>query len=199
MDGYDVGQVGEPERMPLRFDLPALWYSVDGTAFGEGDLPHLGLAHQYLNHYRCRSDYEDLLSRTALPVGVRTGLVDAYGFRRSEGALGSGASTGGAEGQRPQRLVLSTSSFMDLPEGAKFEWVEIEARSLAEHRAYLQQLEEAMRRDALTPACRHGPARTAREISPSARPSLSAPPSLAAAKGSTRRPLLGQGSRRTLG
>jgi hypothetical protein len=79
--------VGEPEKMPQRFDLPALWYSVDGTAFGEGDLPHLGLAHQYLNHYRCRSDYEDLLSRTALPVGVRTGLVDAYGFRRSDGAL----------------------------------------------------------------------------------------------------------------
>ena len=86
-DGYDVVPVGEPERMPQRFDLPALWYSVDGTAFGEGDLPHLGLAHQYLNHYRCRSEYEDLLSRTALPVGVRTGLVDAYGFRRSDGAL----------------------------------------------------------------------------------------------------------------
>ncbi len=127
----------------------------DGTAFGEGDLPHLGLAHQYLNHYRCRSDYEDLLSRTALPVGVRTGLVDAYGFRRSDGALGSSSFTGSAEGQRPQRLVLSTSSFMVLPEGAKFEWVEIEARSLAEHRAYLQQLEEAMRRDALIPAGGH--------------------------------------------
>jgi hypothetical protein len=95
--------------MPQRFDLPALWYSVDGTAFGEGDLPHLGLAHQYLNHYRCRSEYEDLLSRTALPVGVRTGLVDAYGFRRSDGALSSAAGSG-AEGQRPQRLVLSTSS-----------------------------------------------------------------------------------------
>jgi hypothetical protein len=37
---------------------------------------------------------------------------------------------------------------MDLPEGAKFQWIKIEARSLAEHRAYLQQLEEAMRRDA---------------------------------------------------
>ena len=115
-NGYDVVPVGEPELLPQRFDLPALWYSVDGTAFGEGDLPHLGLAHQYLNHYRCRSDYEDLLSRTALPVGVRTGLVDAYGFRRSDGALGSGAATGAADGQRPQRLVLSTSSFMDLPE-----------------------------------------------------------------------------------
>jgi hypothetical protein len=152
VDGYDVVPVGESSLLPQRFDLPALWYSVDGSAFGEGDLPHLGLAHQYLNHYRCRSDYEDLLSRTALPVGVRTGLVDAYGFRRSDGALGSGAATGGTDAQRPQRLVLSTSSFMDLPEGAKFGWVEIEARSLAEHRAYLQQLEEAMRRDALIPA-----------------------------------------------
>ena len=58
--GHDVVRAGEPERMPQRFDLPVLWYSADGTAFGEGDLPHLGLAHQYLNHYRCRSDYEDL-------------------------------------------------------------------------------------------------------------------------------------------
>jgi flagellar biosynthesis/type III secretory pathway chaperone len=40
--------------------------------------------------------------------------------------------------------VLSTSYFMDLTEGAKFEWVEIEARSLAEQRAYLQQLEIAL-------------------------------------------------------
>jgi hypothetical protein len=32
-------------------------------------------AHQYLNHDRCRSDDEDLLSRT--------GLVDVYDYRRS--------------------------------------------------------------------------------------------------------------------
>jgi hypothetical protein len=64
-----------------------------------------------------------------------------------------------------QRLVLSSSSFMDLPEGASFRWVEIEARSLAEHRAHLQQLEEAMRRDALSPALAGGPARTELEVS----------------------------------
>jgi hypothetical protein len=195
-DGYDVVPVGEPERMPQRFDLPALWYSVDGTAFGEGDLPHLGLAHQYLNHYRCRSDYEDLLSRTALPVGVRTGLVDAYGFRRSDGALGSAAGSG-AEGQRPQRLVLSTSSFMDLPEGATFQWVEIEARSLAEHRAYLQQLEEAMRRDALIPAGGHGPARTELEISLTAGQSFAVLQSLAGQKRSMLSTLLQQLTRLT--
>jgi hypothetical protein len=197
VDGYDVVPVGEPSLLPQRFDLPALWYSVDGSAFGEGDLPHLGLAHQYLNHYRCRSDYEDLLLRTALPVGVRTGLVDAYGFRRSDGALGSGAATGGAEGQRPQRLVLSTSSFMDLPEGAKFEWVEIEARSLAEHRAYLQQLEEAMRRDALIPASGHGPARTELEVSLTAGQSFAVLQSLAGQKSSMLSTLLRQWTRLT--
>jgi hypothetical protein len=170
---------------------------VDGSAFGEGDLPHLGLAHQYLNHYRCRSDYEDLLSRTALPVGVRTGLVDAYGFRRSDGALGSGATAGGTEGLRPQRLVLSTSSFMDLPEGAKFQWVEIEARSLAEHRAYLQQLEEAMRRDALIPAGGHGPARTELEISLTAGQSFAVLQSLAGQKSSMLSTLLRQWTRLT--
>jgi hypothetical protein len=45
VDGYDVVPVGEPSLLPQRFDLPALWYTVDGSAFGEGDLPHLGLAH----------------------------------------------------------------------------------------------------------------------------------------------------------
>jgi hypothetical protein len=195
VDGYELEAVGEPERMAQRHDLPALWYSVDGTAFGEGDLPHLGLAHQYLNHYRCRSDYEDLLSRTALPVGVRTGLVDAYGFRRSDGALGSGAATGGAAGQRPQRLVLSTSSFMDLPEGARFQWVEIEARSLAEHRAYLQQLEEAMRRDALIPAGGQGPSRTELEVSLTAGQSFAVLQSLAGQKRSMLSTLLQQWTR----
>lgn len=38
--------------------------------YGEGELPHLGLAPQYLNHFRCQSDYQELLYRTALPVGV---------------------------------------------------------------------------------------------------------------------------------
>lgn len=39
VDGYDVVPVGEPERMHQRFDLPALWYSVNGTAIGEGQRP----------------------------------------------------------------------------------------------------------------------------------------------------------------
>lgn len=187
--GYSVSPAGPVERFPQRFDLPALWYSADGAAFGEGDLPHLGLAHQYLNHYRCRSDYEDLLSRTALPVGVRTGLVDPYGYRKGDGADGSGASP-----QRPQRLVLSSSSFMDLPDGASFRWVEIEARSLAEHRAYLQQLEEAMRRDALSPALAGGPARTELEVSLAAGQGFAVLQSLAAQKVSLCSSLLRQWS-----
>jgi hypothetical protein len=124
-------------------------------------------------------------------------LVDAYGFRRSDGALGSGPATGGAEGQRPQRLVLSTSSFMDLPEGAKFQWVEIEAHSLAEHRAYLQQLEEAMRRDALIPSGGHGPARTELEISLTAGQSFAVLQSLAGQKSSMLSTLLRQWTRLT--
>ena len=59
--------------------LPAIWYASHGAAFGEGELPHLGLAHQYLNHFRCQSDYQELLYRTALPVGVRTGVGRAAG------------------------------------------------------------------------------------------------------------------------
>ena len=67
---------------------------MDGTAFGEGDLPHLGLAHQYLNHYRCRSEQEDLLSR-AVQLSVQEwlvlherGVIDAAELRQQLGLAG---------------------------------------------------------------------------------------------------------------
>jgi hypothetical protein len=127
--------------------LPACWYTSDGSAFGEGDLPHLGLAHQYLNHFRCKSEYEELLSRTALPVGVRKGMVDAMGNSHAG------------------PVVLGPNTCMDLPSDASFEFVEIRARSLAEHRAWLQILDDTMRRDALIPSQNRGAARTEMEIS----------------------------------
>jgi hypothetical protein len=128
--------------------LPAIWYASHGTAFGEGELPHLGLAHQYLNHFRCQSDYQELLYRTALPVGVRTGLA---------GPMGSSATS--------EPVVLGPNTVLDLPEGASFQFVEIQARSLAEHRAWLESLDQGMRRDALIPAAAQGAPRTATEIS----------------------------------
>jgi hypothetical protein len=127
--------------------LPACWYTSDGSGFGEGDLPHLGLAHQYLNHFRCKSEYEELLSRTALPVGVRKGMVDAMGNSQAG------------------PVVLGPNTCMDLPADASFEFVEIRARSLAEHRAWLQILDDTMRRDALIPSQNRGAARTEMEIS----------------------------------
>ncbi len=128
--------------------LPAIWYASDGAAFGEGDLPHLGLAHQYLTHFRCQSDYQELLYRTALPVGVRTGVM---------GPMGSSAAS--------EPVVLGPNSVIDLPEGASFQFVEIQARSLAEHRAWLESLDQGMRRDALIPSGAQGAPRTATEIS----------------------------------
>jgi hypothetical protein len=128
--------------------LPLIWYASDGAAFGEGDLPHLGLAHQYLNHFRCQSDYQELLYRTALPVGVRTGMV---------GPLGSGSTS--------EPVVLGPNSVIDLPDGASFQFVEIQARSLAEHRTWLESLDQGMRRDALIPSGAQGAPRTATEIS----------------------------------
>jgi len=127
--------------------LPACWYTSDGSAFGDGELPHLGLAHQYLNHFRCKSEYEELLSRTALPVGVRKGMVDAMGNSQAG------------------PVVLGPNTCMDLPGDASFEFVEIRARSLAEHRAWLQILDDTMRRDALIPSQNRGAARTEMEIS----------------------------------
>ena len=129
--------------------LPAIWYASHGAAFGEGELPHLGLAHQYLNHFRCQSDYQELLYRTALPVGVRTGV---------QGPMGGAGSAG-------EPVVLGPNSVIDLPEGASFQFVEIQARSLAEHRAWLESLDQGMRHDALIPAAAQGAPRTAMEIS----------------------------------
>lgn len=153
--GYAPSPLSPPQLLSGHSRLPAIWYGADGARFGEGDLPHLGLAHQYLTHFRLKSEYEDLLSRCALPVGVRTGVVDRLGDLPGE------------EGERrpSEPLVLSTNSFLDLPDGADFNWKEIRARSLAEHRAHLLHLEDTMRRDALVPTENRGPGRSASEIS----------------------------------
>ena len=128
--------------------LPAIWYASHGSAFGNGELPHLGLAHQYLNHFCRQSDYQELLYRTALPVGVRTGVA---------GPMGTSAAG--------EPVVLGPNTVIDLPEGASFQFVEIQARSLAEHRAWLESLDQGMRRDALIPSGAQGAPRTAMEIS----------------------------------
>jgi len=136
--GWQVKQLEQRLYQGLK-QLPALWYLSDGASFGEGELPHLGLAHQYLNQFRCQSDYQELLSRCALPVGVRTGVL-------------------GSVGQPPTSdpVVLGPNTVMDLPEGASFQFAEVQARSLAEHRAWLQVLDAAMRRDALIPSSSTG-------------------------------------------
>jgi hypothetical protein len=149
--GYALRQVSSSNYKNIN-SLPMIWYASDGAAFGEGDLPHLGLAHQYLNHFRCQSDYQELLYRTAMPVGVRTGVI-------GNAPLSLGAGAANAE------VVLGPNSIIDLPEGASFQFVEIQARSLAEHRAWLELLDQGMRRDALIPSGAQGAPRTATEIS----------------------------------
>ena len=87
-----------------------------------------------------------------MPVGVRTGVV-------GNAPLSMGAGAANAE------VVLGPNSIIDLPEGASFQFVEIQARSLAEHRAWLELLDQGMRRDALIPSGAQGAPRTATEIS----------------------------------
>ena len=185
--GYRAERIGRPLVLPGQQLLPAVWYAADGAAFGEGDLPHLGLANQYLNHYRLKSDYEDLLSRCALPVGVRTGLVDQFGYQRDEDGAG----------RQPEQLTLSTSTFMDLPEGADFQWKEIRAQSLAEHRAYLTLLDETMHRDALVPTQNRGAGRSDTEISLCAGQAYALLQSLATQKSSIFSSLLGHWCRQS--
>ncbi|TVS06910.1 MAG: hypothetical protein EA413_02435 [Cyanobium sp. PLM2.Bin73] len=93
----------------------------------------------------------------------------------------------------PEPLVLSTNTFMDLPDGADFNWKEIRARSLAEHRAYLMQLDDAMRRDALVPTENRGSGRTETEVSLTAGPSFALLQTLATRKSSMFGTLLQQG------
>ena len=185
--GYRAERIGKPLVLPGQQLLPSVWYAADGAAFGEGDLPHLGLANQYLNYYRLKSDYEDLLSRCALPVGVRTGLVDQFGYQRDEDGAG----------RQPEQLTLSTSTFMDLPEGADFQWKEIRAQSLAEHRAYLTLLDETMHRDALVPTQNRGAGRSDSEISLCAGQAYALLQSLATQKSSIFSSLLGHWCRQS--
>ena len=155
LGGYALRQVSSSNYQNIN-SLPMIWYASDGAAFGEGDLPHLGLAHQYLNHFRCQSDYQELLYRTAMPVGVRTGVIGNAPL-----SMGAGVALGSASAE----VVLGPNSIIDLPEGASFQFVEIQARSLAEHRSWLELLDQGMRRDALIPAGAQGAPRTATEIS----------------------------------
>jgi hypothetical protein len=53
-------------------------------------------------------------------------------------------------------VVLGPNTCMDRPSDAPFEFVEIRARTLAEHRAWLQILDDTMRRDALIPSQNRG-------------------------------------------
>lgn len=156
--GYGLRQVSCSNYQNIN-SLPMIWYASDGAAFGEGDLPHLGLAHQYLNHFRCQSDYQELLYRTAMPVGVRTGVTSNAPLSMGLSAGQAGSSSASAE------VVLGPNSIIDLPEGASFQFVEIQACSLAEHRAWLELLDQGMRRDALIPSGAQGAPRTATEIS----------------------------------
>ena len=45
--GYRAERIGQPLVLPGQQLLPAVWYAADGAAFGEGDLPYLGLTNQW--------------------------------------------------------------------------------------------------------------------------------------------------------
>lgn len=62
-------------------------------------------------------------------------------------------------------VVLGPNTSMDLPSDASFGFVEIHARSLAQHWAWLRILDDTTRRDALIPSLNRGAARTEMEIS----------------------------------
>jgi len=140
----------------------------DGASFGA----HLAICRtsvwpiSYLNALPPQERVtRDLLFTLALPGPLRSGLGNSV---RPTCRMPDGD-------ERPaEPLVLSTNTFMDLPAARTSSGRRIRARSLARARAYLQMLDQNMRRDALVPAENNGAGRSEQEIQPHRRANLCA-------------------------
>jgi len=116
------------------------WYAPIGAGFGQGTLRTLAGAPD-LTHYRLQERVRGPAFALCLPVAAQPAWIDQFARALMPRADGAPANAG-----------LSTNTSWTCLAGADFEWKEIRARSLAEHRAYLQMWIRNMRRDALVPA-----------------------------------------------
>ena len=110
-------------------EIPLTWYSPQPQRWGHGLPPFRELSLLTLQHYRSRSDLNELLHRCCLPVPVRTGALFSDGT--------------------PPPLVIGPNSVVDIPEGASFHFAEPTGGSLDQQAAHLRHIEELINKETL--------------------------------------------------
>lgn len=111
-------------------EVPLVWYSPQPQRWGHGMPPFRELALLTLQHYRCRSDLNELLHRCALPVPVRRGVLLL-------------------DGQTPPPLVIGPNSVVDVPVDGDFSFAEPSGSSLAQQQENLRHIEELINNETL--------------------------------------------------
>lgn len=124
--GFYTGPGGRPYR-----ETPVVWYSGGQQAgFGQGSIKLSSLASLTLEHYRARSDHNELARKTCMPVPVRIGAV-----------IGPGG--------KPAPLVIGPNSVVDLEGNGDFRFAEPSAASLGHLAENIQHLEELIQSQTL--------------------------------------------------
>lgn len=107
-EGVYTGPSGRPYREP-----PVVWYAAgQQQGFGQGSIKLSALACLTIEHYRSRSDHNELKRKTCMPVPVRVGVV-----------VGPGG--------KPPPLVIGPNSVVDLEGNGDFRFAEPSAASLS--------------------------------------------------------------------
>ena len=111
-------------------EVPLVWYSPQPQRWGHGLPPFRELALLTLQHYRSRSDLNELLHRCALPVPVRRGALLM-------------------DGQTPPPLVIGPNSVVDVPTDGDFSFAEPTGSSLQQQQQHLLHIEELINNETL--------------------------------------------------
>jgi hypothetical protein len=111
-------------------EVPLVWYSPQPQRWGHGLPPFRELALLTLQHYRSRSDLNELLHRCALPVPVRRGALLM-------------------DGQTPPPLVIGPNSVVDVPVDGDFRFAEPSGSSLQQQQEHLRHIEQLINNETL--------------------------------------------------
>lgn len=111
-------------------EVPLVWYSPQPQRWGHGLPTFRELALLTLQHYRSRSDLNELLHRCALPVPVRRGALLM-------------------DGQTPPPLVIGPNSVVDVPVDGDFRFAEPSGSSLQQQQEHLRHIEQLINNETL--------------------------------------------------
>lgn len=117
-EGLYTAPSGRPYSTP-----PVVWYAAgQQMGFGQGAIKLSALACLTLEHYRARSDHNELKRKTCMPVPVRVGAV-----------IGPGG--------KPEPLIIGPNSVVDLEGQGDFRFAEPSAASLSHLAADIEHIE----------------------------------------------------------